>query len=583
MVPWFPPACSTRRRCVSGPPAREGRSMNQRLIFQRPKPRSIVRKPIVFLFLLTALPFGSLLTQGIPAGHDAAAHCLWAQNIAHGWKQGRLYHRWVDDAADELGAPALVYYPPLASFVAAPLIVVDISPARAVAAALVLALILGAFGVRLLFSDLRQKNVASVLFLLCPYLAYDVFIRGAVAEVFGLALLPWLLFAIRKTLHTEGALRHALFLAAVSAALLLSHPLTALLFAPFALIWAIAETERPRNWLLLALGAVWAFALAAFYLWPWLQERDVVQYQALFEGGASLRAEQYLSLAAADSLGRRRSRVALALFGLLIGVLFLGFSSRRIGRGRAPTSDRSIALLGGGAAAYALMAMSLAEPLYELVPWLAAAQYPWRHLGPAWLLAILAAASLAARTRLAPLTRSLAIGIPAFAAAVVALSLGLKGHWSEIDAIPERWGDPTLAVEYTPKTAVGHSWPKTAKEPRTARVDRGRAEVLRRFPGLRDVMVAPIAIDSRAHLEVRTRSAPGWSVTVDGQPAELATGPWLAVDFQRPAGASVKCLFRYTGTESMERGAWISGGALLALLLALVVDQLISWRKVHEQ
>ena len=62
-----------------------------------------------WLALIGLVVYGPLLIFGLPAGHDAPAHSLWADALAKGWEAGLPYPRWVDAAADGLGAPALRY------------------------------------------------------------------------------------------------------------------------------------------------------------------------------------------------------------------------------------------------------------------------------------------------------------------------------------------------------------------------------------------------------------------------------------------------------------------------------------------
>jgi hypothetical protein len=119
--------------------------------------------------------------------------------------------------------------------------------------------------------------VAATAFLWAPYRALDIYVRGALSEVFALSLLPWalhfgMLFSQRKRVAWLGT-------SLAVAAVILSHNLTAFIALPFLFLISLGflSLQKERSWknLGLLLSAYLAGAtLTAFYSLPLFLEKN---------------------------------------------------------------------------------------------------------------------------------------------------------------------------------------------------------------------------------------------------------------------------------------------------------------------
>jgi len=126
--------------------------------------------------------------------------------------------------------------------------------------------------------------IAALAYIVAPYHILNVFVRGALAELWGMALFPLVLYSITKLVkqatvtHTAGsAISLAIFLA--------THNITSLLCAPFIIIFTIIQfihhkknTNLPKY---LLAAFVLAFGLSSFFVIPAFFETSLIQSERL--------------------------------------------------------------------------------------------------------------------------------------------------------------------------------------------------------------------------------------------------------------------------------------------------------------
>lgn len=124
--------------------------------------------------------------------------------------------------------------------------------------------------------------LAAALYMFAPYRALDIYVRGAVAESFSIAIIPLIFYFARKLIK-EDLLRFRIGLALSFAAFLTSHNIMTLIFSPVIFIilliwfWKREFTVVKSLTLYLLLG----FGLAAFFVIPAFLERNLVQIDNL--------------------------------------------------------------------------------------------------------------------------------------------------------------------------------------------------------------------------------------------------------------------------------------------------------------
>lgn len=113
----------------------------------------------------------------------------------------------------------------------------------------------------------------SIIFLVSPYLGYDVYHRGALAEFFAFCILPALFFSFLKLSEKPSTL---FFLACAfsTATLVLSHNLTTMITLPFIIVLILAVF---RGKYFLGFSCVFlGLALSAFYWIPAVVEQKYI-------------------------------------------------------------------------------------------------------------------------------------------------------------------------------------------------------------------------------------------------------------------------------------------------------------------
>ncbi|MCL6647245.1 MAG: hypothetical protein K6U89_02780 [Chloroflexi bacterium] len=452
--------------------------------------------------------------------------------------QGVLYPRLYPDLASGYGYPLGLFYPPLSLYVGGvPLLLGGDATAGlrfAYATALVVAA-LGAFVLgRAVSGCLAGGLLGSAMLTYAPYVLALVYRRGALAELWGVALAPWVFWALwRWPGGRAGLLVAALALAGV----LLAHNLVALIIWPLAATWWVLRQRAQgclgRSLLRGGLPFLAAAALAAPYWLPATVLAGAVSLdrfhnaplhhltppQALVDWSPLARYERF-------QLGALQLTVALA--GVAVALRL--------------HAQRGLALFGlGSAILLVLLTAAPAAPLWDALPFLDPLQFPFRLLGPVALLLALAALPLAraglplssGATLLLAAAALPALPVPARPIDSAWLTTAGVARWEFVD----RSVGTTIAREYLPR-GVATSWRYPADgffgpapnsgEP-LARVQALQVEPLR----------WELSVEAAAPTVIRfhTFALPGWQASIDGRAAGLSeSGRLRLLTLELPAG-----------------------------------------------
>ena len=342
---------------------------------------------------------------------------------------GNLYPRWLPDMGFGFGFPLFNYYAPLSYYVVEPLLLVGINVSAALMVSFGLALLLCGLGVYLWTRDLFGKTaglIAALAAVYAPYTLYNAYHRGALAEVWGLAWFPCVLWALHRLAKYKRP-RDLLLTAAVFAALVLSHNILAMICAPllagYALfLWLLYNKSEPhpsagrwrRGWTL-ASALVLGLGLSVFFWGPALFEKDLVQIHQLYGPGDLNYRNNFASLAdvlaapipADPTMVNPPTPRGLSWPQMLLAATAL------LGLRRWPRSETRahLALLAAITLGLVFMTLTISTPVWDWIPLLRFVQFPWRFLGPAGLVLAVLAGAGAARLpgKLWPLVAVLAI------------------------------------------------------------------------------------------------------------------------------------------------------------------------------
>lgn len=344
--------------------------------------------PVITLLFATFLTLAPLFRVDWYPMHDST-HPMRLSLLQETVSGGQFPPVWANRINSGYGYPLFHLYAPLYHYTSY-FFSFMLSNPLALKATLALYTFLGLLGIWQITK--RWGTAASLLatfsLALSPYLALDLYVRGAYAEYLSLCLLPWVFYTLSHLLSP----RRALLAAFVTSLFLLSHNLIPILVAPLLLLYLLF-LKPPLK--LVALYGLTTCLLSAWFVLPLVFERGFTQAESIAQttvynlhfvepwqiwnstwgfGGSAPGVEDGMSF----KLGKLQ--LLLAAFGILLALV------RR----------RLLGILVAGALLYSLV---LATPysawFWQNLPLLPLVQFPWRALGLAViLLSILGAYSL---------------------------------------------------------------------------------------------------------------------------------------------------------------------------------------------
>lgn len=225
----------------------------------------------------------------IATGDDYAFHVTRLQSAAKGWANGQVVPQVDPDTLDGFGYAYNLFYGPLVTYVTAAVQALVGAWPVAVNIVLVLCVILsGLIMCRTMLKISRNPVLAmmvAVIYMASPYFLNNLYSRMAVGEIVAFVSAPILLLGLYQLMiHDKHASRNI----AISAALLvLSHSLSAMLFAIMAGVFVLLNLKRIVNWeniWRMLLGVVVALGLTAFFTLPLIEAKMTGIYGVFNEG-----------------------------------------------------------------------------------------------------------------------------------------------------------------------------------------------------------------------------------------------------------------------------------------------------------
>lgn len=239
--------------------------------------------PIILILLLSLLIIWPLFLPGYFSHHDDL-QVMRIFEMRQCLSDFQIPCRWVPDMGYGNGFPLFNFYGVLPYYIGA---LFSFLTGFVLAAKILFLLpaVFGGISMYFLGKEFFGKNgglVAGVLYLFAPYRALDLYVRGAIAESFALAIVPLIFYFIVK-ITKDGSRNNFLGLTFSLTAFLLCHNIMTMLFLPVLLIWTIyfLIINKFKNWKPLVLGGILGFGLAAFFLIPAYLEQGLIQTETL--------------------------------------------------------------------------------------------------------------------------------------------------------------------------------------------------------------------------------------------------------------------------------------------------------------
>jgi len=387
-------------------------------MLHRPSDRSRAGAVLVVLLVCALASAVIWLGPGIlntRAGGDSPFLLQRVHELSANLRAGQFPARWMPNAAYGLGYPFFHFYAALPYYLAAALNQIGFDLLIAIKLTQTLGMF-AAGGAMALYARrwLPPLGVvlATVAYTLTPFHLVNVYVRGdSLSEFYAFVWYPLIFWAIDRIarrqsaparLHIGPHMVNTLMLALCVAALVLTHNVSAMIFAPFIVIYALAAVWRERRApvlpvVRLALAALLAMLLSAWFWLPALGDAPLVQLGNQTTGyfhfanhfrGVDLIQPGLIFDYVASPFAMGLAQAGLAAAGAVVCLA-------RAVRARCSNSGALLWLALFAGATWMITPASAI--VWENAPLLPLAQFPWRFLSVQALFAALLTGSLASQ------------------------------------------------------------------------------------------------------------------------------------------------------------------------------------------
>jgi len=351
--------------------------------------------------------------------HDYV-HAARIIEIIRALQDGNFPVRWSSNFGYGYGMPLFEFYAPLPYYTGALFYTLGLNVVAAIKMLFFLCSLMTFIGMYKLGSKLFGKAggiLSAVALTMAPYRAVNLYVRGALSEAWGIMALPWVLFGAVQIIKKEKNGWLSLLFGLV--VLFLSHNITTLIFIPISILFVIGYSlmtawkngHFKKDFVmqllqLIKVGALYIFgvALAAFYIFPAFLEKDYTKVNAIFSGYFAysnhfLYIRQFFipnwgyggSVWGPDDglsffLGYGQLfGLALVLIWLLKAIM-MKLRELKLKQQHITVVNQSptyifmpvLCLLLMGVAAF--MTLLKSKPIWDVLPFMVAVQFPWRWL-----------------------------------------------------------------------------------------------------------------------------------------------------------------------------------------------------------
>ena len=338
-------------------------------------------KKLKFLFLLLILTipaFFRMIKPGIYSMQDF--HLFRLYEFDKCVKALQIPCRWAPDAGLGYGEPVFNFYAQLPYAIGEIFHLIGFSFIDSIKILFALSLIGSGVAMYFLVKHLWKNDwaaiVSALLYIYAPYRAVDVWVRGALPEALSFTLFPLIILAIEK--------KSFLGLSISTAALILTHNLSALMFLPVVAVWIIYR----KFWKAIPAGLL-ALGISAFYVLPVVFESKFINLGSTTQGYFDFRAH-FLTLKQifldfswgyggstwGDGDGLNLS-VGIIQWALPAIAFIVAFWQKKV------KENRSFLIFVGIGTFFLFLTHNKSTLLWEVLPFMKYIQFPWRFLGVA--------------------------------------------------------------------------------------------------------------------------------------------------------------------------------------------------------
>ncbi|MBI2018501.1 hypothetical protein HYS96_02230 [Candidatus Daviesbacteria bacterium] len=254
---------------------------------------------IILIVILTIPTFYQLIRPGFFFMQDDL-QAMRVHQMFRCLQDFQIPCRWVPDMGYQYGYPQFLYYPPSVYYLGALIHLFAVQIIDSVKILFIFGYILSTLFMFIFlkaFFDGESKEkrfvsttlpafLGAMLYTYIPYKALEVYVRGALNEFWSLVFFPLIFWAIYQ-LISKQKLKYVIFLALSTAALMLTHNLMTLIFAPLSILWCLSLLVLKKTWKVIPkifLGGLLGIGLAAFFTLPVIFEGKYAHLETLVGG-----------------------------------------------------------------------------------------------------------------------------------------------------------------------------------------------------------------------------------------------------------------------------------------------------------
>ena len=331
------------------------------------------KKELIFLLIL--IGFGLLATwplfrPGFLPTHDGEYHLIRFWQFEQMLSNGYWFPRWAPDLNSGYGVPIFNFHYPLPNYLGVFFHWLGFSFADSFKLILAFGylggMITGYIWLRYFFRPFAAL-CGSILMAFVPYWFLDIYVRGSVGEVLAMPLVFSTLIAIERRTMIGFAIGVGL--------LILTHNIMALLFLPVIGLYLLYRQK------ILWPGLLWGISLSAYFWLPAILERSYVvglnsvNYRDYFPQLHELLIPSWgTGFSAGDAGNRMSTQIGIVPLLVLIGSPFAVIRSYH-----SPEKLLGLLFLLISYVSIFLI-LPVSRVIWEAVPMLQFAQYPWRLL-----------------------------------------------------------------------------------------------------------------------------------------------------------------------------------------------------------
>lgn len=319
-------------------------------------------------------------------------HIFRLQQFDQCLNDGQIPCRYVPLGGLGYGYPLFNFYSPLPYVLGEGFHLLGFSFINSIKSVFILCSLLSGFGMFLLaksYWGIIGGIVSMVFYLFAPYRAVDTFVRGSLAELLALSLIPFILyFTIRYFKHRSKI--NFFYLTLFLSGLLLCHNLTALYTIPWLLLFSLIFYRLQIIKIIPPLLV--SISLSAFFLFPAILEKNLVTvdtmtqgyfyYVAHFATLSQLFISRFWGFGASlwgpvDDLSFQ-----LGIIHWLIPFILILYFSLKKNKHHHPFIGQLI-FFSFSCLFFIFLTHNQSTFIWKLFPFMAYYQFPWRFVGPA--------------------------------------------------------------------------------------------------------------------------------------------------------------------------------------------------------